>query len=70
MNEELFNRNLNALRRHPNVFSVVAAAARTWRQESYSVETAKNGQPTLGFSDENKRLISYHSRYDPVKEAE
>lgn len=70
MSEELFNRNLNALRRHPNVFRVVAAAARTWRQDAYSVETAKSGQPTLGYSDESKRPVSYHSRYDPVKEAE
>ncbi len=70
MNNEMLNRNLNALRRHPGAFSVVCEAVKTWRSASYLVEQAKTGHPALICQVEGQRAVSYHSRYDPVKEAE
>lgn len=70
MNDEIFNRNLNALRRHPNAFSVVKMAAGQYRSDFYAVETAKNGQLTMSFCEASQRPVSYHSRYNPLSEAE
>ncbi|HNX76928.1 MAG TPA: DUF115 domain-containing protein [Candidatus Rifleibacterium sp.] len=70
MSNELFNRNLNVLRRHPAAYNAVVQAAKQYRADSYVVEAAKNGDPTLSFAEENQKSLAYHSRYNPVAEAE
>lgn len=70
MSDELFNRNLNVLRRHPAAFNAVAFAARQYRSDSYLVEVAKNGDLTMSYVEESQKTISYHSRYNPAAEAE
>lgn len=67
---EIFNKNLIALKHHPAAFNRVMQVAKTGLSGAYVIETAKSGEPTLNYTETNQRTIAYHSRYDPVKEAE
>lgn len=70
MSEELLQKNLNALKRHLTAFSAVVQSAKVYRSASFVVETAKSGEPTFSYAEDGQRSVAYHSRYDPVKEAE
>lgn len=70
MSDDILTRNLNALRRHPTAYNAVSVVAKEYNQASYVVEKARSGEPTFSFSEAGQRLLGYHSRYDPVKEAE
>lgn len=66
---EIFNRNLTALKQHPAAFHLVNGCAPRFSPEKYCIETAKNGQPTLVLHADNTRPLAFHSRYNPVAEA-
>lgn len=68
MNDELLQKNLNALKRHLTAYNSVVQAVKEYRSASFLVETAKSGVPTFSYVADGQ--LSYHSRYDPVKEAE
>lgn len=70
MQSEFININLQALKRHPATFNRVSQAAKKGLGSSYVIESAKSGFPVLSVSNAESRSVSYHSRYDPVKEAE
>jgi hypothetical protein len=70
MKTDIYSRNIAALRRHPAAFSQIAQVAAAGLPSRYVIETAKNGEPVLNVCEEGQKAVTYHSRYDPVKEAE
>ncbi len=70
MNTGFYSKNLAALKRHPATFARVGSVGRTGISSKIIIETAKCGVPTLAYSEPDSRPVSYHSRYDPLKEAE
>lgn len=70
MNESIFTNNLAVLKRHPALNSLILQFKNSCKEENYLVEMAKTGVPTLSFNQSDARPISYHSKYDPVKEAQ
>lgn len=65
----VFNRNLHALKRQPQLYQKVLVAAEKLDAGKYVVETAKKGGATLTVKQTDARPVSYHSRYAPRKEA-
>lgn len=70
MSESLLNKNLCALKRHPAAYNRVLHAAKSFSADSYRVEKSRSGEPTLEILESGHKPFAYHSRYDPVKEAE
>jgi len=70
MQSEFLDINLQALKRHPAAFNRVGQAAKKGLSSLYVLESAKNGLPVLSVNNAENRSVCYHSRYDPVKEAE
>ena len=66
----VFTRNLQALKRQPQLHRKVLAAAEKLDADKYVVEMAKKGVPTLTIKETDAKPVSYHSRYNPLKEAE
>ena len=71
MESSFLTANLKLLKRLPALESLVLQWHKNSHdQQIYAVETAKTGVPTLAIRQSDGRPASYHSRYDPVKEAE
>lgn len=70
MNTGFYNKNLAALKRHPATFARVGRIGGRGISSRIAIEPSKCGVPTLAYSEDGSRPVSYHSRYDPVKEAE
>jgi hypothetical protein len=68
-NNAIFNKNLEALKRQPALYNQTLHLMKQFDEASYLVETAKTGVPTLIINSSDSRPLSYHSKYDPVKEA-
>lgn len=69
MNEAVLKRNMDALKCHPATYNVVAQALKSDMFNECCIEVAKTGVPTLIWTPAEGKALTYHSRYDPVKEA-
>ncbi|MEW6709209.1 MAG: 6-hydroxymethylpterin diphosphokinase MptE-like protein [Candidatus Riflebacteria bacterium] len=69
MENSFLTGNLELLKRLPALNSQMLHWQKNHRSELYTVENAKTGLPTLTVRLPDERTSSYHSRYDPVKEA-
>ncbi len=70
MNEAVLTGNLNLLKRNPALSNVVSQWQKSGCEKDYLLEMAKSGVPTLIVQPDGGKPMGYHSRYDPVKEAE
>jgi hypothetical protein len=69
MNNEIYSKNLEALKKHPALYNLTLQVDKNWSNQTYAVENSKSGLPFLTIKQQTGRPVSYHSRYDPVKEA-
>lgn len=70
MENSLLTRNLDVLKRLPALYRLISQWQKSHSEAAYFLETARSGVPTLTIRQEGGRPAGYHSRYDPVKEAE
>jgi hypothetical protein len=74
MNGLLFSKNLLALKEHGAAYfmanqTMKAIESKKLDVSSYLIDKAKSGLPLVSLKLDDGRLLSYHSKYDPVKEA-
>lgn len=74
MDRLLFSKNLSALKNHGAAYFAANETMKAIENNRldlspYLVDKAKTGQPFVSLKLEGDRLLSYHSKYDPVKEA-
>jgi hypothetical protein len=69
MPNSFYSQNLAVLKRHLGLYNFCVQYARNWKNDSYALETSKSEAPTLTVKISGQKPVSYHSRYDPVKEA-
>ena len=62
--------NLKHLGAHQGIFGFVKNLLKIYKTDNYKVEEAKNNEATLAVSDESGKIINYHSKYNPSREAE
>lgn len=70
MKEDFLEKNLKFLSAHSEAFDFVKKLTKVYNSSNYVVEEAKNGNLTLAVKDEAGNLLHYHSRYNPLREAE
>ena len=71
MDKQIFEKNMVALKQHGSAFFVINSMAKqNVDLSSYCVETAKTNEPFITYSESENKILAYHSKYDPVKEAE
>jgi hypothetical protein len=69
MPNSFYSQNLAVLKRHLGLYNFCVQYARNWKKDSYALEASKSEAPTLTVKISGQKPVSYHSRYDPVKEA-
>lgn len=70
MDKAVLSKNLDLLKRIPTLSNLMLQWQPRHRDEIYVIETAKTGFPALTIKNPDERPAGYHSRYDPVKEAQ
>lgn len=70
MLQDFLDRNLEFLSRHLGAFDLVKKALKVYNPSVYSVDEAKDGSAILTYKGSDSRSINYHSRYNPIREAE
>lgn len=70
MLSDLFQKNLDSLSAHLGTFNFISKFLNLYKESNYMVERAKNGHESLVVLDELGRSLSYHSKYNPDREAE
>ena len=70
MLQDHLENNLKYLNAHQGIFAFVQKLLKIYKSTNYRVEEAKNGEATLAVSDGSGKIINYHSKYNPSREAE
>lgn len=71
MTENFLNKNLEILSaHHKGTFELLTKFREKYRDSDYQVTEAKSGELTLTVTDALGKLISYHSKYNPIKESQ
>ena len=65
----VLQKNMEVLKPHLSAYKVVSQAIKTTIANEYRIEQSKKGEPTLIVCKADERPLTYHSKYDPVKEA-
>ncbi|GAB4268702.1 MAG: DUF115 domain-containing protein [Candidatus Rifleibacteriota bacterium] len=69
MNTSVYEKNLGLLKRFSALYNLVLNEQKRFNEEVYRLERAKTGVPALIINQADAKPLSYHSKYDPVKEA-
>lgn len=69
MNKQLYEANMAALKSRKATFTAISRIAGNVDLSAYKVDLSKSGQPIISVTEKDTN-IAYHSRYNPVKEAE
>ena len=70
MLQNFLETNLKYLDTHKGIFGFVQNLLKIYKTDNYKVEEAKNGEVTLAVLDSYKKILNYHSKYNPGREAE
>ncbi len=70
MLQNFLETNLKYLNVHQDIFDFVLKLLKIYKTDNYKVEEAKNGEVTLAVIDSSGKILNYHSKYNPSREAE
>ena len=70
MLQDYLENNMKYLNAHQGIFSFVQKLLKIYKTDNYKVEEAKNGDVTLAVLDTSGKALSYHSKYNPTREAQ
>ncbi|MBQ2593534.1 MAG: motility associated factor glycosyltransferase family protein [Candidatus Riflebacteria bacterium] len=70
MLQDYLENNIKYLNAHQGIFSFVQKLLKIYKTDNYKVEEAKNGDVTLAVLDTSGKALSYHSKYNPTREAQ
>lgn len=70
MQQNFLETNLKYLNAHQGIFSFVQKILKIYKTDNYKVEEAKNGDVTLSILEASGKALSYHSKYNPTREAQ
>lgn len=66
----VFEKNINALKAHQVLYGKMIRAMKDFSDDEYRLITAKSGVPTLVLKSADGKSTTFHSRYNPLKEAQ
>ena len=70
MLQDYLQDNLKHLNAHQGILGFVQNLLKIYKASNYKIEEAKNSETTLAVCDESGKIINYHSKYNPSREAE
>ena len=70
MLQDYLENNMKYLSAHQGIFNFVQKLLKIYKTDNYKVEEAKNGDVTLAVLDTSGKALSYHSKYNPTREAQ
>ena len=70
MLQDYLENNMKYLSAHKGTFDFVLKLLKIYKADNYKVDEAKNGEVTLAVLDSSGKNLSYHSKYNPSREAE